>query len=84
VLLRGREPAGRRTPVVRRQSLLPRHGQRGVRSPTTSKEEAEERDQDPAGSEVLPGTYTVRYSYDDHADVSFFENQAPIQVPSNE
>jgi hypothetical protein len=41
---------------------------KGVRGPTTSKEEAEERDAEPAGPEVLPGTYTVRYHHGDHVD----------------
>jgi predicted hotdog family 3-hydroxylacyl-ACP dehydratase len=41
---------------------------KGVRFPTTSKEEAEQRDRQPVGPEVMPGTYTVRYSYGDHVD----------------
>ena len=41
---------------------------KGVRGPTTSKEAAEKRDEEPAGPEVVPGTYTVRYSYNDHVD----------------
>jgi photosystem II stability/assembly factor-like uncharacterized protein len=40
----------------------------GVRGPTTSKEEAAERDEEPAGPEVVPGTYTVRYRYNGHVD----------------
>jgi len=41
---------------------------KGVRGPTTPKEAAEKRDGEPAGPEVVPGTYTVRYRYNDHVD----------------
>ena len=41
---------------------------KGVRGPTTPKEAAEKPDGEPAGPEVMPGTYTVRYRYDDHVD----------------
>ena len=40
----------------------------GVRSPTTSKEEAEQRDREPTGLRVVPGTYTVRYRHGNHRD----------------
>ena len=40
----------------------------GVRWPTTSQDEAEQRDREPAGPAVLPGTYTVRMSHGDHVD----------------
>jgi len=40
----------------------------GVRGPETTKEEAQKADEEPAGPEVSPGTYTALVSYRDHVD----------------
>ncbi len=40
----------------------------GIRWPTTSQDEAERRDREPAGPAVLPGTYTVRMTHGDSVD----------------
>ena len=53
-------------PGVNRTVWRLRHS--GVRWPTTSQDEAEQRDREPAGPAVLPGTYTVRITHGAHAD----------------
>lgn len=41
---------------------------KGVREPETTKKEAKERDEEPSGPEVTPGTYTAQISYRGHVD----------------
>jgi hypothetical protein len=41
---------------------------KGVRAPDTPQEEAEERDEQPGGPSVAPGTYTAHISYRGHVD----------------